>query len=66
MNQLKMRNPQKANQIQNLMNSNGDPRELLKQTINQYTPEQLQQFSQFANSMGISKEQLSQVGINTK
>lgn len=66
MNQLKMRNPQKANQIQKMMSNNGNPRELLNQTMSSYSPEQIKQFIQYANSMGISTEQLSQCGINTK
>lgn len=66
MNQLKMKNPNQAKMIQNLMNNNGNPQELLKQTMSRYTPDQIKQFSQFANNMGISNEQLSQYGINTK
>lgn len=61
-----MRNPQQANQIQQMMSNNGNPQELLKQTMSRYSPEQLKQFIQYANSMGISNEQLNQVGINTK
>jgi predicted flavoprotein YhiN len=61
-----MRNPQQANQIQQMMSNNGNPQELLKQTMSRYSPEQLKQFIQYANNMGISNEQLNQVGINTK
>ena len=64
MNQLKMRNPQQVKKIQELMNNNGNPREILQNTIKGYTPEQMQNFVKFANSMGISNEQLSQFGIN--
>jgi hypothetical protein len=48
------------------MSNNGNPQELLKQTMSRYSPEQLKQFIQYANNMGISNEQLNQVGINTK
>jgi len=34
--------------------------------IKDYTPEQLQQFRQFANGFGISNEQLEKYGISTK
>lgn len=61
-----MKNPQMLNQFQNLVKNNGNPQELLKQIVGQYSPEQLQQFSQFANNMGITNEQLTNAGINTK
>lgn len=66
MNQLKMKNPEQAKKIQNLMNNNGNPQELLKQTMSRYNPEQMKQFIQYANNMGFSNEQLNQFGINTK
>lgn len=66
MNQLKMKNPNQAKMIQEMMNNKGNPQELLKQTMSRYSPEQIKQFTQFANNMGISNEQLSQFGINTK
>lgn len=61
-----MKNPEQAKKIQNLMNNNGNPQELLKQTMSKYSPEQMKQFIQYANNMGFSNEQLSQFGINTK
>lgn len=61
-----MKNPEQAKKIQNLMNNNGNPQELLKQTMSKYSPEQTKQFIQYANNMGFSNEQLSQFGINTK
>lgn len=61
-----MKNPQQANQIQNLMKNNGNPQELLRQTISMYNPQQLQQFIKYANSMGFSNEQLKSFGINSK
>lgn len=60
-----MKNPQLFNQYQKIRGSNGNPEELLKQITGGYTPEQLKQFAQFANNMGISNEQLTQYGINT-
>ena len=61
-----MKNPQAFNQFQDLRKSNGNPQELLKQATNGYTPEQMKQFIQFANNMGISNEQLEHYGINSK
>lgn len=66
MMQLKTKNPQQANQIQNLINNKSNPQEYLKQVIGGYSPQQMQQFIQFANNMGISTEQLNQLGINSK
>ena len=40
--------------------------QLLKQVTQGYTPEQIKQFSQFANNFGITNEQLSNYGINSK
>ena len=61
-----MKNPQAFNQLQELRKNNGNPQELLKQATSGYSPEQMQKFMQFANNMGISNEQLNQVGINSK
>lgn len=46
--------------------SNGNPEELLKEATCNYTPEQMQNFMKFANGFGITNEQLSKYGINTK
>lgn len=61
-----MKNPQAFKQYEEIRKSNGDPKELLNKVMGNYTPEQIKQFSQFANTMGISNEQLIQYGINTK
>lgn len=61
-----MKNPQIFNKYQEIRKSNGNPQEILKQITGGYTPEQMQQFSQFANNMGITNEQLIQYGVNTK
>ena len=66
MNQLKMKNPQAFKQYEEIRKSNGNPQELLNQVTNGYTPEQTQRFIQLANNIGITNEQLNQVGINTK
>ena len=61
-----MKNPQAFNQYQELRKSNGNPQELLNKTMNNYTSEQKEQFTKFANSFGITNEQLQQYGIDTK
>lgn len=66
MNQLKMKNPQAFQQLEEIRKNNGNPQELLKQATNNYSPEQMQQFIKFANGFGISNEQLTKYGINSK
>lgn len=61
-----MKNPQAFNQFQEIRKNNGNPEELLKKITGGYTPEQIKQFSEFANNMGITNEQLKQYGINTQ
>ena len=65
-NQLKSRNPQAFQQFQNLQKNQNNPEEILKNMMGNYTPEQLQQFRQFAHGFGISDEQLDKYGINAK
>ena len=61
-----MKNPQMFHQYEEIRKNNGNPQELLKQVTGNYTPEQMQQFQKFANGFGITNEQLSQFGINSK
>ena len=65
-NQLKAKNPQVFQQFQNLQKNQNNPEEVLNGMLKNYTPEQLQQFRQFANGFGISNEQLDKYGINSK
>jgi len=53
-------------QFQNITKNQNNPQEVLNQMMSKYTPEQTQQFIQFANSFGISREQLNQYGIKTQ
>lgn len=66
MGQLKMRNPQAFQQVNQLIKNNGNPQEFLKQIMGNYTPEQMKQFRQFANNFGYSEETLDKYGINAK
>ena len=61
-----MKNPQVFNQFQEIRKNNGNPQEILNKITSGYTPEQLEQFSKFANNVGFTNEQLKQFGINTK
>lgn len=53
-------------QFQNLQRNQSDPQSFLNEITSKYTPEQLNQFRQYANGFGISNEQLDKVGIKTK
>jgi len=53
-------------QFQSLVKSKNDPNKILTDMTKKYTPEQMQQFKQFVNGFGITDEQLSKYGINTK
>lgn len=64
MNQIKMKNPQMFNQLEQMM-ATQNPQDILMQTMSKYTPEQKQQFIKYANNFGISNDQLKQYGINS-
>lgn len=66
LNQLKAKNPKAFQQFESFMSNKGDPQQLLRQVTQGYTPEQIKQFSQFANNFGITNDQLSEVGIISK
>ena len=53
-------------QFQNLRESNGNPNEMINSIINKYTPEQRANFIKYANGFGITNEQLTEFGINSK
>lgn len=52
-------------QFQSLTKNQNNPQDILNEMTSKYTPEQMQQFQKFANSFGISNEQLSKY-INIK
>ncbi len=66
--QLKMRNPQKANQIQSLMTNNTNPMELIKEITKDKTPEQKESFYNYVKQFGFNNDVMEQLqnGINTK
>ena len=61
-----MKNPQAFQQFQELAKGQNDPKEVVQKMIDKYSPEQIKQFTQFANGFGITNEQLNKYGINTK
>ena len=61
-----MRNPQALQQFQNLQKSQSDPRQFLNQMTSKYTPEQINQFREYAKGFGFTDEQLNQYGINVE
>ena len=65
-NQLRANNPQVFQQFEQFKKSNGNPQDFLNQITQGYTPEQKKAFGNFAKGFGITDEQLTQYGINTK
>ena len=63
---MKAKNPQMFQIFQNMQKSQSDPQEMINKMINQYKPEQIQQFRQYANGFGITNEQLEKFGIKGK
>lgn len=69
MNQLKVKNPQMFQVVEQAKNNNGNPMDLLKQITSDYTPEQMSNLFSRAKQMGIPDNVLEQIqnnGINTK
>lgn len=62
--QIKMKNPQLYQKFQSLVKNTNDPKEFLHQLTSNYTPEQKENFVKFANSYGVSQEQLNKFDIN--
>ena len=66
MGQLKIKNPQMANQVQEMIKSNGNPMELFKQVTKNFDDSTRNSFFNQAKQMGFSEELLNQVQTNTK
>ena len=66
MSQLKSRNPQMFQMLEQARKNQGNPQEMLNSVIGKYSPEQMKNFRQFANNFGISNEQLDNFGIKVK
>lgn len=61
-----MRNPQVFQQFQSLQKSQSNPQEFLKEITGNYTPQQKQNFINYAKGFGITDEQLNNYGIKVK
>ena len=69
LNQLKMKNPQMASQIQNMISNGGNPMDLFKQITNGYSPEKMNSLFDRAKQFGVPNdviEKLQNNGVNTK
>lgn len=53
MNMLKQQNPNGYEQLQQMMNSGQDPRQILNQLTSNMTPQQMQQLKAYASQFGI-------------
>lgn len=58
-----MKNPNTYQKLQELVRNTNDPKGLLQNLTNNYTPEQREKFIRFANGYGVSEEQLKNYGI---
>ena len=61
MNQLKMKNPQMFQKINQIKNSNGNPLALFNEVTNGYSKEQLDSLFKRAKQMGVPEEYIKQV-----
>lgn len=64
--QVKMKNPQAFQQVQNLIKNQSNPQEFLNQLIGNQTAEQRNNFIKFLNGYGVTQDQLDQYGIKSK
>ena len=61
MGQMRIQNPQMFQQINQLRNSNTNPKALVKQIIGNSTPEQMQMILNQAKSLGAPESVLTQI-----
>lgn len=61
LNNLKVKNPNAYQSINNLMQSNGNPQMIIKQIMGNATPEQKQSLLKQAENYGAPKELLSKI-----
>ena len=52
--------------FQNLQKNQNDPQEMISKMVNNYKPEQINQFREYAKGFGITDEQLKKFGIGSK
>lgn len=61
MNQLQNRNPQGYQMINKMMNSGGNPQDMLQQIMGNATPQQMENILKQAKNYGVPENILSQV-----
>ena len=61
LNQLKQKNPQMFQVIEQAKQNQSNPMDLLKQVVGNYTPEQMKNFYNTAQMMGCPNDILSQI-----
>ena len=61
MSKLQMQNPQQANQLKQMMNSGGNPQDILKQMIGNSNASQMEQILNIGKQMGVPDNVLNQV-----
>ena len=61
MNQLQAKNPQGFQMVNQMMNSGGNPQQLLHQLVGKSSPQQLQGIMQQAKQFGVPDNILSQL-----
>ena len=68
MNQLKAKNPQMYQMINQAKQNQNNPIEMFKEITKEYTPEQFESLYKQAEQMGFSNDLINQLksGINTK
>ena len=64
MNQLMNKNPMMYKEFEKMKNGNINPQDYLNQIMKNYSPQQLNQFIQYAQGFGVTEEQLQNYGIN--
>lgn len=62
MGMLQKQNPQAFQQVQQLINANANPLQLINQELSNYSPEQTQQFKNMALSYGVPRNIVNQLG----
>ena len=66
MSNLQQRNPQMANQIETMMNSGVDPSSMVKQTLRNFSPEQMTQVFNAAKQYGVPDNVISDLQNSIK
>lgn len=66
MNQVRARNPQAFQMLEQARKNNNNPMELLKQVTKEYSPEQINGLFEKSKQFGISDEVISQIKDSMK